>query len=318
MRKSLINQEKQEKVESEERKGLETGTKQDCATFDRHSISPSSYLPFLGGVRGGFPSQEEVVEVEKSEFVDSCVESGDNVGQTFQEREIVSVEVESDRLVEAEKQEYVESAVESREQVDRKIQGNATELTEVECVEVVEVEKDGCVESSVESHQIRRITISKSLQLKRSGIKQFQGFRRLLPIVAVTNVQLDSISKDNRHIYKINNFIQPFYRTASKGEQKSLFLYHPPSEKISSLSLFACCISTASKSCQRKSFSCCLSREQMRWLRPYVMWRSLTGDNSKSGLKSQFMGEVKLFPSVWSLLKDIQWSWDRSLMDTGG
>ncbi|NET29852.1 RNA polymerase sigma factor [Okeania sp. SIO1I7] len=316
-------EEKQQRIESEERKGLEIGTKQlqcDRAIFDRYSISLSPHLPLLGGggARGGFPSQEEVVEVEKSEFVDGCVESGDNVGQTIQERQIVWEEVESDRLVEAEKQEYVEGAVESREQVDREIQENATELTEVECVEVVEVEKDGCVESSVESYQIRRITISKSLRRSRSGRKQSQGFRRLLPIVAMTTVQLDSVSKDNRYFEKISNFIKPILGTGSKSYQKNLFLYRSLSEKIASFLSVACCLSTASKSYQKKSLACCLSREQRRWLRPYVMWWSLAGDNSKSGLISRLMGEMKLFSSVWSSLKGIQWIWHRSLMDTGG
>ncbi|NEQ36802.1 MAG: sigma-70 family RNA polymerase sigma factor, partial [Okeania sp. SIO3I5] len=276
------NKEKQHRSESEEKNGLETGTKQDGATFDGHSIYPLPHLPLLGVVRDGFPLQEEVVEVEKSEFVDGCVELGDNVNQSIEEREIVSVEVESDRLVEAEKQEYVEIAVESREQVDRKIQESATELTEIECVEVVEVEKDGCVESSVESDQIRRITIPKSLRRLRRRRKQSQGFRRLLPIVAMTTVQLDAVSKHNRHIQKINNFIQPFLGTASKSSQKNLFLYDPLSEKISSFLSVVCCQSTASKSSQKRSLVCCLSRERSRWLRPYVMWSSLIGDNTKS------------------------------------
>ncbi len=310
--------EKQQRSDWEERKGLETGTKQERPTFDRHSISLSPQLPLQGGARGGFPLQEEVVEVEKSEFVDGCVELADNVGLTIQEREIVLVEVESDRLVEAEKQESLESAVESGEQVDRKIQETATELTEVGCVEVVEVEKDGCVESLVESYQIRRITISKSLQRSRSGRKESQELRRLFPMVAMTNVQVDFLSKDNRHLQKINNFIQPFLGTGSKSSQKNLFLYDPLSEKICSLLSVTCCLSTASICYQKKYFACCLSREQTRWLRPYVMWRSLTGDNTKSGLMSRLMGEMKLFLDVRSLLKDIQWMWDRSLMDTGG
>ncbi len=259
------NQEKQQSIESEERKGLETGTKQERATFDHHSISPLPHLLLLGGVRGGFPLQEEVIEVEKSKSVDGCVELGDNLGQTIQETATVLVEVEGDRLVEAEKQECVESAVESRKQVDREIQETATELTEVEGVEVVEVEKDRCVESSVESYQTWIITISKSLRLKPSESKQFQEFRRLLPIVGMTTVQLDFVSKDNRNIQKINNFIQPFMGTASKS-------YH------------------------KKSLVCCLSREQTRWLRPYVMWLSLTGDNTKSRL----IGEMELFLNVQS------------------
>jgi len=278
--------EKQERSNWEERKGLETGTKQERATFDRHSISPSPHLPLLGGVRGGFPLQEEVVQVEKSEFVDGCVELGDNVGQTIQEMATVSVEKEGDRLVEAEKQECVESAVESREQVDQKIQETATELTKVECFEVVEVVKDGCVEGSVKSSQTPIITISKSLRRSLRGRKQYQGFRRLLPIVAMTNVQLDSTSKDNRYFEKISNFIKPF-------------------------------LGTGSKSCQKKSFSCCLSRERSQWLRPYVMWGSLTGDNAESGLMSRLMGEMKFFLNR-SSLKDIQWMWDRALTDTGG
>ncbi|NEP86982.1 MAG: sigma-70 family RNA polymerase sigma factor [Okeania sp. SIO2C2] len=245
--------EKQQRIDSEERKGLEIGTKQlpcDRAVFDGHSISPSPHLPLLtsllggvgvGLVRGGFPSPEEVVEVEKSEFVDSSVELGDNVGQTIQEVATVLVEVEGDRFVEAEKQESVESAFDSRQQVDREIQETATELTEVECVEVVEAEKDGCVESSVESDKIRRITISKSLQLKRSGRKQSQGFRRLLPMVAMTTVQRDFVSKHNRHLQKINNFIQPFLGTGRNSYQKNLFLYHPLSAKISSFLSVACC-----------------------------------------------------------------------------
>ncbi|NEO58116.1 MAG: sigma-70 family RNA polymerase sigma factor [Okeania sp. SIO3B5] len=321
------NQEKQDRSESEEKKGYETGTKQERATFDRHSISPSPHLPqlapLLGGagvgwVRGGFPLQEEVVEIEKSESVDISVELGDNLGQTIQETATVSVEVESDRLVEVEEQECVESAVESREQVVQEIQGNATELTEVECVEVFEVEQDGCVESSVESYQIRRITISKSLQLKRSGRKPSQGFRRLLPMVEMTTVERDFVSKHNRYFEKISNFIQPFLGTGRNSYQKNLFLYHPLSEKISSFLSVVCCLSTDSKSSQKKCFVCCLSREQTRWLRPYVMWTSLTGDNTNSGLISRLMGEVKLFPRVWSTLKGIQWIWHRSLMDTGG
>ncbi|MDY7003830.1 MAG: sigma-70 family RNA polymerase sigma factor [Cyanobacteriota bacterium] len=377
-------EEKQEKIESEERKGWETGTKQlecDRAIFDGHSIypiypsphhpiTPSPYLPIS-------PSQE----VEKSEFVDSCVEQGDNVagltqinlknakcrgewhspsldlvpvrkscvGQTIQEVATVSVEVESDRVVEVEEQECIESAVESREQVNRKIQGIDTILTEqdlrqtsissrgewhspstdsvlpknlpksceVECVEVVEAEKDGCVESSVGSNQVRRITISKSLRRSRSGRKQSQGFRRLLHKVAMTNVQLDLVSKDNRNFEKINNFIQPFYRTASIGEQKSLFLYHPRSEKNASLLSVACCLSTANKSHLKKSVACCLSRERSRWLRPYVMWWSLTGGNTKSELSSRLMGEMKFFFDVRGSLKDIQWSWDRAFADIG-
>ncbi|NET26148.1 RNA polymerase sigma factor [Okeania sp. SIO1I7] len=324
--------EKQQRIESEERKGLERGTKQlpgDRPTFDGHSISPSPHLPLLtpllggvgvGLVRGGFPSPEEVVEVEieKSESVDTSAEQGDNLGQTIQEVATVLVEVESDRVLEGEQQECVESAVESKEQVDREVQETATELTEVECVEVFEVEQDGFVESSLGSYQIRRITISKSLQLKRSRRKPSQGFRRLLPMVAMTTVQRDFVSKDNRHLQKINNFIQPFLGTGSKSEQKSLFLYHPLSEKISSFLSVVCCRSTASKSYQKKSLVCCLSRERSRWLRPYVMWSSLTGDNTKSGLISRFMGEMKLFPSVCSSLKGIQWSWDRTFADTGG
>lgn len=259
-----------------------------------------------------------MVEVKKSEFVDSCVESGDNVGETIQEVARVSVEVEGDRVVEAEKQESVESAVDSKKLVDREIQETATELTEVECVGVFEVEQDGCVESSVESYQIRRITISKSLQRSRSGRKPSQGFRRLLHKVAMTTVQRDFVSKDNRYIQKINNFIQPFLRTGSKSYQKNLFLYHPLSEKISSFLSVVCCLLTASKSYLKKSLVCCLYRERSRWLRPYVMWSSLTGDNTKYGLISVLRGEAKLFPSVWSSLKDIQSMWDRSLMDTGG
>ncbi len=170
--------EKQERIESEEKKGLEMVT-----------VSPSPHLPIPR-------SFEEVVEAEKQECVDSSVESGDNVGQTIQERATISLEVEGYRVVEAEKQECVESAVESREQVNQKIQETATELTEVECVEVVEAEKDGCVESSVKS-------------------------------------------KDNRCLQKINNFIKPFLGTASKSHQK-------------------------------KSLACCLSRERSRWLRPSV------------------------------------------------
>ncbi|NES69158.1 MAG: sigma-70 family RNA polymerase sigma factor [Okeania sp. SIO2D1] len=350
------NQEKQERSESEERKGLETGTKQDCATFDRHSISPLPHLPLPGGVKGGFPLQEEVVELEKSEFVDISVKLGDNLSETIQETATVLVEVEGDRLVEAEKQEFVESAVESREQVDREIQETATELTEqdlrqtsicrgewhsqegechspstdsvlsnnlpksceVEFVEVVEAEKDGCVESSVESHQIRRITISKSLQLKRSRRKPSQGFRRLLPMVAMTTVQRDFVSKDNRHLQKINNFIQPFLGTGRNSYQKNLFLYHPLSEKISSFLSVLCCLSTASKCYMKKSLACCLSRSRSRWLRPYVMCRGLAGDYTKSGLISRLMGEMKLFPSVWSSLKGVLYSCYRSLMDTGG
>ncbi|NET42484.1 RNA polymerase sigma factor [Okeania sp. SIO2B3] len=279
-------EEKQQIIESEERKEWETGTKElecDRAIFDRYSISISLHHPIAPITLSPHhpitslphhlitPSQE----VEKSEFMDSSVELGDNVGQTIQEVATVSVEVGGDRVVEGEKQEYVESIVESREQVEQKIQETATELAEVESDRVVEAEKDGCVESSVGS-------------------------------------------KDNRDIQKINNFIQPFYRTASKGEQKSFFLYHPRSEKIASLLSVACCLSTASKSYQKKSFSCCLSREEMRWLRPYVMWGSLTGDNTHSELISRLMGEVKLFPNVESSLEDIQWMWDRSLMDTGG
>lgn len=360
-------EEKQERIESEERKGWETETKElecDRAIFDCHSIYPiypSPHLPLLGGtgvgwVRGGFPSPTSPYlpispsqEVEKSEFVDSSLEQGDNVGQTIQEVATVLVEVESDRVVEAEKQECVESVVESREQVNRKIQGIDTILTEqdlrqtsissrgewhspstdsvlsknlpksceVECVEVVDAEKDGSVESSVGSYQVRRITISKSLRRSRSGRKQSQGFRRLLHKDAMTNVQLGSVSKGNRYFEKINNFIQPFYRTASKGEQKSLFLYHPRSENISSLLSVACSQAKASKSYRKKSFVCCLSREQMRWLRPYVMWWSLTGGNTKSELISRLRGEMKLFPCVWSSLKDTQ-IWHRSLTDTGG
>ncbi|NEN87650.1 MAG: sigma-70 family RNA polymerase sigma factor [Okeania sp. SIO3H1] len=275
-------EEKQQIIESEERKGLETGTKElecDRAIFDslslHHPIAPITSSPDhpITSLPHHLitPSQE----VEKSEFMDSSVELGDNVGQTIQEVATVLVEVGGDRVVEGEKQEYVESIVESREQVDQKIQETATELAEVESDRVVEAKKDGCVESSVGS-------------------------------------------KDNRDIQKINNFIQPFYRTASKGEQKSFFLYHPRSEKISSLLSVTCCISTASKSYHKKSFSCWLSREQMRWLRSYVMWWSLTGDNTHSGLISRLMGEVKLFPNVESSLEDIQWMWDRSLMDTGG
>ncbi|MGD1805483.1 RNA polymerase sigma factor [Dapis sp. BLCC M126] len=292
MGKSSINQEKQQSIESEEKKGLETGMKQDRATFDRHSISPSPHLSLLGGVTGGLPLQEEVIKVEKSESVNSSLELGDNLDQTIQEVATVSVEVESDRLVEAEQQEYMESAVESREQVDREIQETATELTKVESVEVVEEEKDGCVESSVESNQTRRITISKLLQLKRSGRKPSQELRRWLPFVAMTNVQLDSISKDNRYFDKIKNFIKPFLGTGSKSSQKNLFLYHPLSAKISSFLSVACCLSTASKSSQKKSFVCCLSREQTRWLRPYVMWGSLTEDNTKYGLISRLVGEI--------------------------
>ncbi|NEO57733.1 MAG: RNA polymerase sigma factor [Okeania sp. SIO3B5] len=289
---SRKNKDQQQSIESEEKNGLKIGMKQlpgDATTFDGHSISlsphhliapsrisphhpitPSPHHPIT-------PSQQEVVEVEKSEFVDSCVELGGNLGQTIQEVATVLVEVESDRVVEAEQQECVESAVESREQVNQKIQETTTELTEVECVEVFEVEQDGCVESSVESYQIRRITISKSLQLKRSGRKQSQGFRRLLPIVTMTTVQLDFVSKDNKHIQKINNFIQPFPGTGSKSYQKNLFLYRPLSEKISSLLPFASCLSTASKSYQKKSLVCCLSRKRSRWLRPYVMWRRVRG-----------------------------------------
>ncbi|NEQ72119.1 MAG: sigma-70 family RNA polymerase sigma factor [Okeania sp. SIO2C9] len=322
--------EKQQRIESEEKKGLEKGTKQlpgDRATFDGHSISPSPHHPITLSPHHPItpsphhpitPSQEEVVEIEKSESVDTSVEQGDNVGQTIQEVARVLEEVESDRFVEGEKQECVKSAVESREQVYREIQETATELTEVECVEVFEVEQDGCVESSVESYQIRRITISKSLQLKRSGRKQSQGFRRLLPMVAMTTVQQDFVSKDNRHIQKINNFIQPFLGTGRNSYQKNLFLYHPLSEKISSFLCVACCLSTVSKSYQKKSLACCLSRERSRWLRPYVMWRGLTGDYTKSGLISRLMGEMKLFPSVWSSLKGVLYSCYRSLMDTGG
>jgi len=284
------NQEKQQRIDSEERKGLETGTKQKCATFDRHSISPSLHHPITPITPSPHhpitPSPHHPItssqEVEKSEFVDGCVESGDNLGQTIQETATVSVEVESDRLVEAEKQEYVESAVESREQVDREIQETATELTEIGCVEVVEAEKDGCVESSMESYQIRRITIFKSLQLKGSRRKQSPQLLRLLPIVAMTTVQLDSIPKDNRYFQKINNFIKPFLGTGSKSSQKSFFLYHPLSAKISSFLSVACCLSTANKSYQKKYFACCLSRERSRWLRPYVMWSSLA---NASGLQ---------------------------------
>ncbi|NES64529.1 MAG: sigma-70 family RNA polymerase sigma factor [Okeania sp. SIO2D1] len=284
--------EKQQRIELEERKGLETGTKElecDRAIFDRYSISlslhhpinpsphhpitPSPHYPITPSPHHPITSSQEVVE--KSEFIDTCVELGDNVGQTIEETATVSVEVERDRVVEVEQPEYVESVVESRNQVNQKIQETATELAEVEGVEVVEVEKDGCVESSVES-------------------------------------------KDNRDIQKINNLIQQFYRTASKSEQKSLFLYHPRAEKISSLLPFACCLSTASKSYLKKSLPYCLSREQMRWLRLYVMWTSLTGDNTKYGLSSQLMAEMKLFLNLRSSLKDIQCSWDRALMDTGG
>ncbi|NET46288.1 RNA polymerase sigma factor [Okeania sp. SIO2B3] len=314
------NKDKQQSIESEEKDGLEIGMKQlpgDRSTFDSRSISPLPHLPLLGGARGGFPWQKEVVEIEKSESVDTPVELGGNLGQTIQEVATVLVEVESDRLVEVEKQESVESAVESREQVDREVQETATELTEVECVEVFEVEQDG-VESSVESYQIRRITISKSLQLKRSGRKPSQGFRRLLPMVEMTTVQQDFVSKDNRHLQKINNFIQPFLGTASKSYQKNLFLYHPLSEKISSFLYVVCCLLTVSESYQKKSVACCLSRERSRWLRPYVMWWCLAGDNTKYGLISRLMGDVKLFPSVWSSLKGIQWICHRLLMDTGG
>ncbi|NEP77837.1 MAG: sigma-70 family RNA polymerase sigma factor [Okeania sp. SIO3B3] len=345
--------EKQQIIESEERKGLERGTKElecDRATFDSHSISLSSHLPLLGGVRGGFSLQEEVVEVEKSEFVDGCLELGDNLDRTIEETAKVWVEFESDRLVEAEKRECVESAVESREEVDREVQGSATELTEqhlrqtsissrgechspstdsvlsknlpksceVECVEVVEVEKDGCVESLVESYQIGIITISKSWRLTLCGRKQSQEFRRLLPIVAMTNVQLDSISKDNRYFEKISNFVKPFLGTGGKSSQKNLFLYDPLSEKIYSFLSVACCLSTASKSYMKKYLVCCLSREQVRWLRPYVMWGSLTGNNTKYELIPWYMGVVELFPSICSSLNGIQWSWNRAFADTGG
>ncbi|NEP86983.1 MAG: hypothetical protein F6K18_09125 [Okeania sp. SIO2C2] len=54
-------------------------------------------------------------------------------------------------------------------------------------------------------------------------------------------------------------------------------------------------------------------------MRPYVMWRGLAGDNTKSGLISRLMGEMKLLPSVWRCLLMVdQWIWHRSLMDTGG
>jgi len=197
----------------------------------RATVSPSPHLPIP-------PSQPEVVEAEQAESVDSSV-ARDNVGLTVQEMATVSVEIEGDHLVEAEKQECVDSSVESRELVGQMILGTATELTEIGCVEVVELEKDGCVKSSVELYQIGIITISKSLRLTLRGRKQSQELRRLLPIVAMTNVQLDSISKDNRYFDKISNFIKPFLGTGSQSYQKSFF-YYPLSEKKSSLLYIAC------------------------------------------------------------------------------
>ena len=326
------NQEKQQSIESEEKNGLEIGTKQ--LPGDGYSISSLPHPPII-------PLQKEVVEVEKSEFVDGCVESGDNLGETIQEREIVSVEVESDRLVEPEKQEYVESAVESREQVDRKIQDTATELTEVEFVEVVEVEKDGCVESSVELNEVRsqksevrsecvilrspfpaerlrqqnvRHTqdsrfcngdlslLPKTCSRSRRGFRSnyFDKFKKYgdvhkslwmgecrLPKVGTlhaTSVQIrlsryvklcisfiEQQSKDNKHIQKINNFMRLFLGATSIGSQKNLFLYYPLSKKVSSLSPFASCLSTARKSYQKKSLVCCLLRERSPCLRPYII-----------------------------------------------
>ncbi|MEB3343010.1 sigma-70 family RNA polymerase sigma factor [Okeania sp.] len=248
------NKEKQQSIESEEKKEFEVGTKQlsgDRPKFDDHFISRS------------------LEEADKSEFVDTSVGRGDNLSQTIRERETVLVEAEGDRVVEAEK---LESAVESREQVDWEIQDTATELTEVE---VVEVEKDGCVKSLVKS-------------------------------------------KDNRHLQKTNNFIRLSMGSTRKDSQKSLFVYYPISTKISTFLCVACCRATASKSSQKKAVVCCLSRDRTRWLRPYVMWWSLTGNNTKSGLISLLMGEMKLFLNVQSSLKNIRWIWHRSLMDTGG
>ncbi|MGB3513347.1 MAG: hypothetical protein WBA93_29850 [Microcoleaceae cyanobacterium] len=59
-------------------------------------------------------------------------------------------------------------------------------------------------------------------------------------------------------------------------------------------------------------------KKRSRWLRPYVMWRSLTGDNTKFWLSSRLMGDMKLFPNVRGSFKYIQWIWDRWLTDIGG
>ncbi|WP_202221948.1 sigma-70 family RNA polymerase sigma factor [Okeania sp. KiyG1] len=233
--------EKQQRIESEERKGLEIGTKQlqgDCPTFDGHSIYPSPHHPITPSPTSSHHPITPSPTSPHHPITPSPTSPHHPItpSPTSPHHPITHITPSPE--------------------------------------EVVEAEKDGRVQSLV-------------------------------------------VSKDNRDIQKINNFIQPFYRTVSKGDQKSFFLHHPRSEKIASLLSVACCLSTVNKSHQKKYFPCCLSRKRSRWLKPYVMWQSLTGDNTKYWLSSRLMGEMKLFLNVRSSLKDIQ-IWHRSLTDTGG